>query len=172
MAKKKNSPQVINNIRELNLEIDYDKLAEAIVKAQEKSVAPNDKKEKIGFWRAVWLVVRNKESQSGKRGAVLLSEIMAFVFNVIAIIGLALGVVLVIANIRPMMESSFRQGLLTFLIVIVSVFLSFSASLIFRGVANEMKAERDRNYIISVFSGIVSFAALIVALIALFKGVG
>ena len=62
MAKKKNSPQVINNIRELNLEIDYDKLAEAIVKAQEKSVAPNDKKEKIGFWRAVWLVVRLSES--------------------------------------------------------------------------------------------------------------
>ena len=34
MAKKKDKPQVINNIQELNLEIDYDKLAEAIVKAQ------------------------------------------------------------------------------------------------------------------------------------------
>ena len=66
MAKKKDKPQVINNIQELNLEIDHDKLAEAMVKAQEK----------------------------------------------------------------------------------------------------------DRNYIISVFSGIVSFAALIVALVALFKGVG
>ena len=66
MAKKKDKPQVVNNIQELNLEIDYDKLAEAMVKAQEK----------------------------------------------------------------------------------------------------------DRNYIISVFSGIVSFAALIVALVALFKGVG
>ena len=40
MAKKKEKPQVINNIQELNLEIDYDKLAEAIVKA--------NKKEKIG----------------------------------------------------------------------------------------------------------------------------
>ena len=37
MAKKKSKPQVINNIQELNLEIDYDKLAEAIVVAQEKS---------------------------------------------------------------------------------------------------------------------------------------
>ena len=37
MAKKKDKPQVINNIQELNLEIDYDKLAEAMVKAQEKS---------------------------------------------------------------------------------------------------------------------------------------
>ena len=30
MSKKKDKPQVINNIKELNLEIDYDKLAEAI----------------------------------------------------------------------------------------------------------------------------------------------
>ena len=33
MAKKKDKPQVINNIQELNLELDYDKLEEAIVKA-------------------------------------------------------------------------------------------------------------------------------------------
>ena len=32
--KNKGKPQVINNIQELNLEIDYDKLAEAIVKSQ------------------------------------------------------------------------------------------------------------------------------------------
>ena len=38
--------------------------------------------------------------------------------------------------------------------------------------AKEIETEKDRNYIISVFSGIVSFAALIVALVALFKGVG
>ena len=37
MAKKKDKPQVVNNIQELNLEIDYDKLAESIVKAQERS---------------------------------------------------------------------------------------------------------------------------------------
>ena len=71
MAKKKDKPQVINNIQELNLEIDYDKLAESIVKTN-----------------------------------------------------------------------------------------------------NKIETEKDRNYIISVFSGIVSFAALIVALVVLFKEVG
>ncbi len=40
MAKKKEKPQVINNIGELNLEIDYDKLAEAIVKAQKRLQKP------------------------------------------------------------------------------------------------------------------------------------
>lgn len=37
MAKKKDNPQIINNIQELNLEIDYDKLAEAIVRANKKA---------------------------------------------------------------------------------------------------------------------------------------
>ena len=44
MAKKKDKPQVINNIQELNLEIDYDKLAEAIVKTNNKIEAEANKK--------------------------------------------------------------------------------------------------------------------------------
>ena len=47
MAKKKDKPQVINNIGELNIEIDYDKLAEAIVKAQEKSENEANKSKKF-----------------------------------------------------------------------------------------------------------------------------
>ena len=35
--KNKDKKQVINNIQELNLEIDYDKLAEAIIKANDKA---------------------------------------------------------------------------------------------------------------------------------------
>lgn len=46
MAKKKDKPQVINNIQELNLEIDYDKLAEAIVIAQKKERKTNEDKSK------------------------------------------------------------------------------------------------------------------------------
>ena len=47
MAKKKDKPQVINNIQELNLEIDYDKLAEAIVKAQKSSESDTSKNKKF-----------------------------------------------------------------------------------------------------------------------------
>ena len=73
MAKKKDKPQVINNIGELNLEIDYDKLAEAIVKAQEKSaelnVIESRPAEKTGFWRAIWLILCNKETKTGNRAS-------------------------------------------------------------------------------------------------------
>ena len=49
-------------------------------------------------------------------------------------------------------------------------FLALVFSLVVRASANEMAAEKDRNYIIAVFSGVVSFAALVAALAALFKG--
>ena len=48
MAKKKEKPQVINNIQELNLEIDYDKLAEAIVKANSQLDAEANKSKTAG----------------------------------------------------------------------------------------------------------------------------
>ena len=50
MAKKKDNPQIINNIQELNLEIDYDKLAEAIVRAnalQQEKVKKQEEEKRI-----------------------------------------------------------------------------------------------------------------------------
>ena len=55
MAKKKDKPQIINNIGELNLEIDYDKLAESIVKAQEKS--ENEANRKIKFTSGTFAMI-------------------------------------------------------------------------------------------------------------------
>ncbi len=86
MAKKKEKSQVINNIENLNLEIDYDKLAQAIVKAQEKSEEKENKpKRKIGFWKAIGKIILNKEDKNGKRTAFVLAEIMAYIFNFAAI---------------------------------------------------------------------------------------
>ena len=50
--------------------------------------------------------------------------------------------------------------------------LLFLISVMFKGAANDIKCEKDRNYIVSLFSGIVSFVALIISFIALFKEVG
>ena len=72
---KKNKPQVINNIQELNLEIDYDKLAEAIVKAQNVAKEESQPTEKIGFWKAVGQTIINKEAKNGKRTAILSGDV-------------------------------------------------------------------------------------------------
>ena len=173
MAKKKEKSQVINNIGELNLEIDYDELADAIVKAQNKSKESNTFKEKIGFWKATWLIIRNKEPQNGNKTAVLLSEVMAYIFNTIALCCLSLFVLIVVSSFVNFAWSNVPSELITQIVVLASILgLLLAIALIFRCIANEIRAEKDRNYIVSVFSGLVSFAALIVALVALFKGVG
>ena len=176
MAKKKDKPQVINNIKELNLEIDYDKLAYAIVKAQKNADTVAQPDDKLNFWKAVWLIIRNKESKSGKRYATVLAEVMAVIFNLIALCSVVGA--LVVGGITIYMSNwnvSFQQVIWQIVESVDSVMIIlglFAFALICRGIANEIQAEKDRNYIISVFSGIVSFAALIVALVALFKGVG
>lgn len=173
MAKKKDKPQVINNIQELNLEIDYDKLAEAIVKAQNKSKESNMPKEKMGFWKAVWLIIQNKEPKYGNKNAILLAEVMAYIFNTIAICSFTLFTLIVVVLFVGFTWSKVPSELITQIIVLIFIMgLLLAIALIFRCIANEIRAEKDRNYIVSVFSGLVSFAALIVALVALFKGVG
>ena len=158
MAKKKDKPQIINNIAELNLEIDYDKLAEAIVKAQEKSENEAN---------------RNKKFTSGT-----FAMIICFAFRGVAILGWLIALATPIAIIN--MAKSFVWGEVNAIVsnvfsiafaVALFVVLVLYSFLLWKS-AKEIETEEDRNYIISVFSGIVSFAALIVALVALFKGVG
>ena len=153
-----NKPQVINNIEQLNLEINYDKLAEAIIKAQEKGESEANKKRKF------------------TSGSFAILVMIAFrIFS--AFMGL-LSVVLILAPVvswktlqwngfTNIVTSVFTIGFC----IVIAIVLALYTALLWKS-AKEIETEKDRNYIISVFSGIVSFAALIVALVALFKGVG
>ena len=154
-------------------EIDYNKLAEAIVKANEVSKAESQHSEKIGFWKAVWKIIRNKESKNGKRTAILLAEIMATFFNVAALIGLAFSGLILIGSIFGFKWNvEITQIIIQVAATAILILFALAISLIFRCIANEIGAEKDRNYITTLFFGFTSLASLIVALIALFQGVG
>ena len=158
MAKKKEKPQVINNIQELNLEIDYDKIAESIVKAQEKSENEANRKKKFTSGTFAMII------SLAFRGVAVFGWLIALV-TPFAIINMSKSFVWneVNAVIGNVFSIAFVAAL--FVILVLYSFLLWKS-------AKEIETEKDRNYIISVFSGIVSFAALIVALVALFKGVG
>ena len=153
-----NKPQVINNIEQLNLEIDYDKLADAIVKAQEVSEDEANKKRRF------------------TSGAFAMLITVAFrIFS--AFMGL-LSVVLILAPVvswQTLQWSGFTNIVTSVstigFCIVFAIVLGLYTVLLWKS-AKEIETEKDRNYIISVFSGIVSFAALIVAFVALFKGVG
>ena len=176
MAKKKDKPQVINNIRELNLDIDYDKLAQAIVKAQNKADVIEEKDDdndsNVGFWKSVWGVICNKNETHDNMLASGMTILMSTLFNALAVVSLLGGVASIYLIVASFMKFELSIAIVAALIYAGLSFFMLITALLMRGVANDLSWEKNRNYIVSVFSGIVSFAALIVALVALFKGVG
>ena len=158
MAKKKNSLQVINNIGELNLEIDYDKLAKSIVKALEKSENEANKNKKFTSGTFAMII------SLAFRGEAILGWLIALATPITVInTAKSFGWDEVNAIVSNVFSIAFAVAL--FVVLVLYSFLLWKS-------AKEIETEKDRNYIISVFSGIVSFAALIVALVALFKEVG
>ena len=173
MAKKKDKPQVINNIQELNLKIDYDKLAEAIVKVkqieEEKAREKKIKTTKTSFWHKVWCVITNKTDDATVSLTSALTGLMSLFFNAVSWLLLIFGLLCIAVSVVVIIQKTALQYLATY--IVMAVLLTLLA-LIMRGIANEIGREEDKNYIIAAFSSVVSFVALIVALIALFKGVG
>lgn len=152
MSKNKKS-QTINQIENVNLEIDYDKLAQAIVEANR-------------------CINTNKKYVSGTFA--LLSSILFCILSgvglLFAIVGIIGSVVFFVQNFSAGFFPIIKNLLISFVILISSVLIGLFAY-IFLKAGKEISDEKDRDYIISAFSGIVSFVALIVALIALAKGI-
>ena len=144
MRKSRRNLTIINN------EIDYDKLAEAIIKANTNS----------------------QETYSPSR------ECMKYVLNpvfwCVAIFTEILAIAMFVSILKSV-TTVFASGNLN---QITALFFEFALTLFMAGfsiitiiTAKEIDKENDRNYIASMFSNIVAIAALVISLIALLKGV-
>ncbi len=165
------------------VEIDYEKLAEAIVKANATSDSLSEKKlqneDKLTLWDAfihILNIIFNKKETNGTMTLELLGTMINIVFNSVAILGVIVLLCTSIVFVDTMKGFVWSVemvvgNILGILCMIAIVFIIAVFSLIFRGAANEIKREKDRSYVVDVFSGVVSFAALIVAIVALLKGV-
>lgn len=164
-----------------NQEFDYEKLADAIVNAEKKAdeiVKTENKNVQVSFkefLHIVWCIITNKKQTNGTMTSGMLAVIMSGTFNLLAILATILAIVCFcsighfvknnIWTLEYLYTNILQVGVCIFGGVISSLF-----ALILRGSANEISVEQDRNYIVSVFSAIVGFAALVIALIALLKG--
>lgn len=156
MGKKKEKAQTINHIQNLNLEIDYDKLAEAIVKAQEKAAdtAKNKKRYTLGTFATPLII------------AFYGLSILGWIF----VVAISIGVFNVWNTFSWSNATECISSIIILLLMLgIAATVALYSILLWKS-AKEVEAETDRNYIISMFSGVVSFAALIVALVALVKG--
>lgn len=182
MSKKKNNPTVVNNIESVNLDIDYNKLAHAIVKAQKNAEEKrfneeNKTKNTIkDYIKAIGLILKNKGNTQGNLTVSIFVLLISITFKLISITGFCVTVIGVIIAVKCFLHGldvgNIALWIIFAIVLIVLSVIVFLYSVIIWGASYEVEREKDKNYIVSVFSGIVSFAALIIAIIALVKGVG
>lgn len=94
-----------------------------------------------------------------------LSAIVLFIFTIFSSVALIFvykdiswaGIGVILVNVL--------KGILVLAVLII---LSLYAILLW-GAANEIDREQDKNYIVAIFSGVVSFVALIIGMVALCK---
>lgn len=146
MAKK-----IINkNTYNITNEIDYKKLAEAIVSA---------------------LNTNQQQSQNKNTFTnVMFSSICAFLFKGMAIITGCIVLLIFIYPFSKVLGLNDQDFIVSFssifsLVILAALFTTFT--ILFWKSSDEIALEKDKNYIVSLFSSMVSVAALVVASLSL-----
>ena len=127
------------------------------------------------FFRLIWAVIRNKEDTKGQFTKITFVLLMSYLLNIAAFslgfLGLfGLGLIGCKAfRWNWTSVSLWPQYIITIVIALPICALILLFAIVLRGFANEIEREEDKNYIVAIFSGVVSFAALVVALVALFR---
>lgn len=166
----------------INNEIDYDKLAETIVKAQnhaKEEQCNQENKTKItirDYIKAIVSILRNNGNTQGNLTVSIFVLLISMTFKFISITGFFVSLMGIVIAIKCILHGldvgNIALWIISAIILIVLSVIVFLYSVIIWGASHEAEKEKDKNYIVSVFSGIVSFAALIIAIIALVKGAG
>lgn len=177
--RRKRRSTIIKNIESINMEIDYDKLAEAIVKAnntenvkQEEEINFSAKEKFRILKKGIVQIITCKNKTESALTTGFFAILVSFFFRALALFGVFAFAALIIGlfdTCRGMTWAGlqFLPNIFTILTTILIGIALLIYSLIIWGSATEIENEKDKNYIISVFSGIVTFVALIVAFIAL-----
>ncbi|MBO5967935.1 MAG: hypothetical protein J6S14_05495 [Clostridia bacterium] len=199
MAKKKDKPQVVNNIGELNLEIDYDKLAEAIVKAkqiEEENVAKK-KASELEEWQNS-IGVNKHEDKKGlkkqffvffnsikvflnllffsKKKKIRVSMTGAFMQSITAIFFHVIKVMLWILSLAFISVCVFHGNmafsLLNYVYYIGFAIIAFMLASIFRLMAIETEQITERERVLGIFTAVMSVIPMIEIIVSFFKEVG
>ncbi|MBQ8815004.1 MAG: hypothetical protein IJZ85_10985 [Lachnospiraceae bacterium] len=152
-----------------------DAVCKGIALATKNADDTNEEGKKVGFWKSVWSILRGKGSDNSSFATALLVGVLSVGFEVLFWIGMLafVGAIFAICQVVSRMTWAcgyFIDDVIKIMLSIAICILLFLISIMFRGAANDMQREKDRNYIVALFSGVVSFVALIVSLVALVKG--
>lgn len=199
MAKKKDKPQIINNIQELNLEIDYDKLAQAIVKAKQfeeenaakkkaadleewkRSLGVNKHEDKKGIKKKIYMFCNNvkvffnliffskKKKVQVSMTGAFMQSITATFFHVIKVMLWILSLAFISVCIY---HGNMAFSLLNYVYYIGFAIIAFMLASIFRLMAIETEQITERERVLGVFTAVMSVIPMIETIVTFFKEVG
>lgn len=165
------------NLASVSVEIDYDKLANAIVKAnrmadKEELKSEPKGKAKVKFFKGLWRLIKGDIDTEEQMTLGLFSLILSGFFYVIAIIGFIFVFYGAYSLIVQAIEFEWMYGqILSNIVFIVltalSLIIIFLISIVTLCASREVEKSKDKNFIFNAFSGVVGLIALVVALIAL-----
>lgn len=195
--KKKDKPRIINNIQELNIEIDYDKLADAIVKAQnianmqneqsKQDMAEKERQEiirrrkdylkekdfsytKCRFWRAIRTAL-NRLRVFKRLLFIPKKQIKLFSAIDGLISSFTTGLLFIVRIILYFFAGGFIISIFWGNDIFTSLSIAFTifvfAQLV-RIAQYEVERLKDRDYILALFVGILTIFSIIISIITLF----
>lgn len=195
MNKKKDKPQVINNIKELNLEIDYDKLAESIVKAKQieeenaakkkaadleewkKSLGVNKHEDKKGIKKKIYVFCNNVKVFFNliffsKKKKVRVSMTGAFMQSITAAFFHLIKVMLWILSLAfisvCVYHGNMAFSLLNYVYYIGFAIIAFMLASIFRLMAIETEQITERERVLGIFTAVMSVIPMIETIVTFF----
>lgn len=179
-------------------EMYYKRIAETIVKEQSKineetiknaivdaykqmelenrpKIVKTEQVKKQNIFKVIINILLNKSDTKGRFTSGLFTLMTSIILKSISLVGIIFSVLGIPISIYVTYKaiSNGNEWLVSIIIEFVVIFIFiilFLFMIIVWGASNEIEREEDRNFIVSLFSGIVSFAALVVAIIALVKG--
>ena len=161
MKRRKRTPVLETSAR---IFIDYERLAEAIVRAEAKAKEDSDNVDSI-----------KRESNVGQISSLPFAIVIGFTFRILAIIGFCFSLLVGVGgNIWIGIHYSWTlgsmlHGVLEMFVLLAVAFVIFVFAILMWAAANDIKNDKDKNYVVTVFSGIISTAALIIAVVAMIK---
>lgn len=171
---KRKQSAIVNSPIQCICEIDYEKLATAIVKAEKQisddnPVAPST--DNSSTLKRIFQIVRGKRDTKTTFTVGLFSLILSLFCRVISfLIGIfsVAGVVYAFSSI-PWTSATIVSNTISIIFALMLFLMGIMLTLIFHVVSVEMEKTNDKNVIFQAFSGMASLVALIVALVALYK---
>lgn len=150
--------------RKQSIEIDYDKLADAIVKAQQKADTQTIKNA---------IIEANEEIKKEKKKHTYSGELMSFLAAPIAACFTAIGVSFIVGLISFLVKNwtnivkTTEDGIAVVLVSIMFLVVAISFTFVSWKSSEELRKSNDIQLTSTVLSSLTSFTAMLVAIIAL-----